>query len=471
MRQRREHFLPYQAAWLNDRSRLKIWEKSRRIGATYVQAYEDVRDAAINKGALDVWFSSADESAAKEYIRYCAQWARLLDAGARDLGEVVIDSEADIKALVIELSTGKRIHGLSSNPTAFRSKGGKLVLDEFAFHKDPEAMWKAAEPITTWGAPVRILSTYNGKGNRYYRMVDEARKGNGWSLHTTTLATAVEQGLADRITGKKLSPDEREGWLAAKRAAIGDEEAWQQEYMCQPVDEATAWLPWPLITACEHAEAGRPEQYAGGDCFVGMDIGRRGDLTVIWVAERVGDILWTREVVQMRRAAFAEQDAALARVMASYRVIRACIDQTGIGEKPVEDAQRAHGKSKIEGVLFTAAVKQELATIGKQMVEERRVRIPSAREIRESHHAVRRLMTAAGNPRFDADRTEAGHADAFWAHMLCIHAATGTPAVDFSAWRRADTDAQTRAVGQATGGIDARSGFGIVRSALHMIGF
>jgi len=31
----------------------------------------------------------------------------------------------------------------------------------------------------------------------------------------------------------------------------------------------------------------------------------------------------------------------------------------------------------------------------------------------------------AGNPRFDADRSEVGHADHFWAHMLAIHAGSG----------------------------------------------
>ena len=43
-----EYFLPYQMRWLNDNSKIKIWEKSRRIGATYVQSFEDVQDC-INK--------------------------------------------------------------------------------------------------------------------------------------------------------------------------------------------------------------------------------------------------------------------------------------------------------------------------------------------------------------------------------------------------------------------------------------
>jgi phage FluMu gp28-like protein len=417
------YFLPYQEAWLRDTSRLKIWEKSRRIGATFVQAYEDVVDASRDDKPLDVWFSSADESAAKEYMRYCAMWTQLLNVAADDLGEVVIDRDDDIKALVIEFATKKRIHGLSSNPKAFRSKGGKLVLDEFAFHGDAEALWKAAAPVITWGFPARILSTYNGKGNRYYRMVDEARKGSGWKLHTVTIEDAVAGGLADRIAGRTLSDEERLAFIAECRSIAGDEETYLQEFMCQPVDEATAWLPWNMIISCEHADAGKPELYAGGDAYVGMDIGRRRDLTVIWVIELVGDIPWTREIVRMKKASFAEQDAELDRVFAAYRVRRCCADETGLGMKPVEDAKKRHGEYRVEGVTFTGPVKQHLATIGKQAFEDRRARIPASLDIRNSHHAVRKMTTAAGNVRFDAERTEVGHADEFWAHMLALHAA------------------------------------------------
>lgn len=417
------YFLPYQIAWIKDQARFKIWEKSRRIGATYVQAYEDVRDAARADNPIDTWFTSADQSAALEYIRYCAQWARLFAIAAQNLGEVVIDDKNDIKAYVIEFATGKRINALSSNPKAFRSKGGKLVIDEYAFHAQPEELWKAALPIITWGFPVRILSTYNGKGNRYYRMVSDARKGNAWKLHTTTIEDAVAQGLADRILGRVLTAAERAAWLQEQRDATGDEETWRQEYMCEPVDEATAWLTWDLITAGEHPDAGKPELYLGGDTYVGVDIARRRDLFVIWATELVGDILWTRQVIRERNIKFAEQDALLDAVMATYKVRRLCMDQTGMGEKPVEDAKRRYGEYRVEGVVFNNVVKQHMATVGKEHFEDRKVRIPPDTAIRSAHHAVRKLTTIAGNPRFDADRSELGHADEFWAHMLALHAA------------------------------------------------
>ena len=84
-----------------------------------------------------------------------------------------------------------------------------------------------------------------------------------------------------------------------------------------------------------------------------MDIGRRHDLFVIWVAEEVGDVLWTREIIERRGATFAEQDALLADVFSRYRVLRCCMDQTGMGEKPVEDAQNRHSSNRVEGVLFS----------------------------------------------------------------------------------------------------------------------
>ena len=59
---------------------------------------------------------------------------------------------------------------------------------------------------------------------------------------------------------------------------------------------------------------------------------RRQDLSVIWVLERVGDVLWTREINEMRRVSFAEQLATIDRIFSQYRVARFAGDQTGIGK-------------------------------------------------------------------------------------------------------------------------------------------
>ena len=156
---------------------------------------------------------------------------------------------------------------------------------------------------------------------------------------------------------------------------------------------------------------------------MGVDIGARHDLFVIWVLEAVGDVLWTREVITRQRVAFSEQDALLADCFRRYRVVRCYIDQTGLGEKPVEDAKRRHG-SRVEGVIFTTTAKLELATVGKEAFEDRKVRIPKGvREIRDDLHKIQKITSPTGVPRFVAERDSAGHADRAWALFLALYAA------------------------------------------------
>ena len=142
--------------------------------------------------------------------------------------------------------------------------------------------------------------------------------------------------------------------------------------------------------------------------------------------EQVGDVLWTREIIERRRISFAEQDTLLDDVMLRYRVLRACMDQTGMGEKPVEDAQRRHGTSRVQGVLFTSAAKLELATRGKEGFEDRKLRIPEGRsDLRADLHKLKKVTGATGVPRFIADSDSNGHADRTWACFLAQHAAAG----------------------------------------------
>jgi len=56
---------------------------------------------------------------------------------------------------------------------------------------------------------------------------------------------------------------------------MADQDAWVQEFEFAWLDEASVWLDYDLISACEHPDAGRPDGYQGGLCFVGVDIARR----------------------------------------------------------------------------------------------------------------------------------------------------------------------------------------------------
>lgn len=438
----KKYFLPYQIAWLKDKSQIKVWEKSRRIGATYVQAYEDVSDVVLGNVPA-VWFSSADESAAKEYILYCAQWAKLFDKGARDLGEQVLESDKSIKTFTIEFTNGKRINALSSNPKAFRSKGGKVVLDEFAFHSDSVQLWKAAKPVVTWGYPIRILSTHKGKQSLFYKFVESIKTGKlNWSLHTTTIFDAVEQGLVDKIYKRNTTKQEREDWLKEQEENSFDRTTWLEEYCCTPVDEATAFLSYEQIFSIEREGILSdviPSPSSGvilseaKNLYIGVDIGRKKDLTVIWIAEEVEKFLFTRKVIELERTPFKSQKEILFTYLSLPGFRRACIDATGLGMQLAEEAQDKFGRYRVEPITFSGKAKEELAYNLLRMVEDRQIFIPPDKNIREDLHSIRKVTTASNNIRFDVQQSEvSGHADRFWALALCCYAAKSNAGVTFA---------------------------------------
>jgi phage FluMu gp28-like protein len=78
----------------------------------------------------------------------------------------------------------------------------------------------------------------------------------------------------------------------------------------------------------------------------------------------------------------------------------------------------------VEPVTFTGPIKERLAVETKRCFEERLLRVPESRSIRRAVQSVKRFVTATGNLRFDAARTEKGHADEFWALALAVSASS-----------------------------------------------
>jgi len=407
---------PYQRGWLADKSRFKIGMFARQTGKTFTTTLEIVDDcfAAEAAGKRTRWVilsrgerqaREAIEAGVKRHIEAYGVACQILE-GQESVGGI------EVNKLEVVFPGGSRITALPANPDTARGFSANVFLDEFAFHKDSHAIWRALFPVTRKGWRLVVTSTPNGKGNKFYELMTDAKLAEVWSRHTVDIYRAVAEGLPLDIP--------------AFKAAMNDEDSWAQEFELKWLDEASAWLSYELIDGAEHELAGLPENYTGGPCYVGVDIGARNDLFVIYVLEQVGDVLWTREIITRKRAPFAEQDALLAEVFNGYRVLRCCMDQTGMGEKPVEDAQRRHGSSRVEGVIFTGPAKLTMATIGKEAFEDRRIRIPLGNgALRADLHKLKKLTGPTGAPRFVAESDAAGHADRTWACFLALNAAAG----------------------------------------------
>lgn len=422
--------LPYQRAWVLDNSRLKIAEKSRQIGWTWATAYGLIRRKARKDARLDAWISSRDDIQARLFLEDCKAFAGLVNLAAKDMGEQVIDSDGH-SAYVLAMANGLRLHSMSSNPDAQAGKRGDRVLDEFALHPDPRKLYSIAYPGITWGGSLEIFSTHRGSANFFNQLIREVREGGnpkGFSLHRVTLQDALDQGFLYKLQSKLPADDPRQemdeaAYFDFVRAGSSDDESFQQEFMCNPADDAGAFLEYDLIASCQYRPGDAwqtPEP--GGEWFVGVDVGRDHDLTVIWVLQKLGGVFYTREVIEMQAQEFAVQEAALYAILQRPEVRRCCIDATGIGRQFAERAQKKFGTYKVERVSFTASVKEDLAYPVRAAFEDKSIRIPEGKALMADLRAVRKETTAAGNIRFTADRGKNGHADRFWALALAVQA-------------------------------------------------
>ena len=415
----------YQRDWITDPARFKIGLFCRQAGKSFSTSLEAVLDCFKHKTK---WvFLSAGERQSKELMLTAQTHARAVQAGL-DIIEGTFSEAAgggSYKQLEIAFPNGSRIVGLPANPATARGHSANILLDEFAFHQDSRAIWRALFPTITRGYKIRIISTPQGRKNKFY----EICSGNdNFSKHKITIFDAVAQGLElkdDR--GESCGPE-------ALEKALGDPDGWQQEYLCEFLDEATAFLTYELISEGEvvglDPRRETPE-LMGGPLYVGVDIGRKKDLTVFWLVETVGDVLWTRQILELERMTFADQKAAIWGAIEKFQPRRVCMDATGLGMQLAEETQTRFGSWRVEPVTFTGRVKEDLATTLRRRFEDHQLRLPVDQKVREDLHNVKRTVTSSGNIRFDADRTEDGHADRFWALALAAHAAT-SPAREIS---------------------------------------
>lgn len=178
-----------------------------------------------------------------------------------------------------------------------------------------------------------------------------------------------------------------------------------------------------LILACESNESlwkatfDPSRQLPRPELYVGVDIGRTRDRTVIWTWERVGDVAWTRDLCVLQNTPFAVQRGEIERRLTSD-VISLRIDMGGIGYQLAEELTIRY-PTIVEGVTLNQARQGQLAQRFRIGFESRGVRILSDPDLRADLQQVEQVTTSReGVPVVVTHRDETGHADRFWAGAL-----------------------------------------------------
>jgi len=429
---RRAVLLPYQGkalARMRAGVSLLVIEKSRRIGLTWGVAAFAVLSASsqASAGGDTCWYMGYDMEMAREFIETCAMWARVFGIAAEEADEELLEGDGDkpIMAFRIRFSSGFKIVALPSVPRAIRGKQGKVLIDEAAFHKSIGETLKAALALLMWGGQVIVWSTHDGVDNPFNTLIDDIRSGRRkGEVLRIDFDAAIADGLYERIAlvaeVKGRSVLAKQDWIDDIFATYGD--AADEELRCIPSAGRGSLIKAGDLAAAEHPDAGKPELCTGGLYGIGRDVARRRDGQIILGAELIGSVAWLRDEYNERGQTFAHQDAYFDRLMRERRVLRALIDQTGMGEKVVEDQQLKWGTYRVEGVLLTGPTRLDLALGLATAFEDGLWRIPANRpDIRADLRAIKRVGSEeSGSVRIVNDGEV--HADWFWALALCWRA-------------------------------------------------
>lgn len=402
--------LPYQKGAISNPARFTWNCWSRQTGKSFTGALRRIlRGMDRRKNQI---FLSAGERQSRELMMKAQQHIRVMQL-AFDYREDQFFEGTEFKQLEIGLPAfGIRIIGLPANPNTSRGFTGDVLLDEFALHGHDREIWAAMFPTLLRGAgELDVWSTPKGRSNLFYSL----RVNPEFDCNTLTIDNAIADGL--KVDREKL------------RRAMGDDQLWRQEFLCEFVDELAAFLTFEMIQECEDQKLPRELDLEAlkehkGDVVVGVDVGRVRDLTVIWAFDVVGSQLISRGLLELAATPFRTQFETLSTVLGNRCIRRCCIDSTGLGMQLAEELVERFGAHLVEACTFTAPFKSEIAGGLRVKVEDKNIHIPVCPEIRNDLHSVRKSVTTAGNVRLEAPREDGSHADRFYAAALAVHAAS-----------------------------------------------
>ena len=383
-----ELLMPYQRRWLEDKSPLKIIEKNRRCGISWVDSADSVTDAAPKNGWMNTYYISFNKDNCRQYLEDAGEWAKSFDSACSEIMQeeepLLDDDEKSITTFRITFASGAEIMGLPGIPRSLRSKQGNVVIDEAAFLDDFEGVLQAAKALVMWGGRIRVISTHNGEDNPFNLLIKAIRGGKEteWSLHRITFREAVAQGLYQRIClkqGRRWTPESDKEFIGKMYRIYSDNPDEELDVIPRAsgsryfgrglLDHATADADSYTIARLEcsdsflhkseHYKKRETEKFFNQEVrpvlgvfesrlYIGNDFGRSGDLTTYWFAEEIEKTsLAVRLIVEIKNAPFEQQqyfndlvtdflDGRVARVRRGCAArVRGCGEEAGSAARVV----------------------------------------------------------------------------------------------------------------------------------------
>ena len=469
-----------------------MFTKPRRIGISWTEAADASLTAACSKsaGGMNVTYICYDKDITRQFIKDCAAWARAYNLVVSKIFESEVfltkdevfrrgDEEKSILVFRIYFDSGHEIEAIAGTPRKLRGRKGRIIVDEAA-HLDEGILpliIEAGLALQIWGGDLRMITSYNGIDNDYYRLELEVLAGRlPYSRHFTTFREAIADGLYRRIclsTGTEWSADGEVKYVEKIYANYADRAS--QELDCIPARSGGNYIPRAVIEQCmneatpvlklsldsDFALWSEADRIAHVDdwlqdsvapylhrlepewrSYLGEDFGRSGDLTVLMPLQLADNLVRVCPfALELRNVPFEQQKQVLVWLCDRLpRFMFGAFDAGGNGGFLAEAAMLKYGTGRIAQLHLSAKFYGEWFPKYKAALEDRKITIPQSADWLQDHRDIQMI---GGIPRVKDGRSKGNdggqrHGDSAIACCLAWYASLqeGAPIEFLSAGKR-----------------------------------
>jgi len=318
----------------------------------------------------------------------------------------------------IRLRNRSRMKAFPFSLEKIRGETSDIVdVDELGFIAEAEELVHGTlmpQMATRWakGAQIIVNSTPWGRG-LFWQIHNDPKVMPHWRRFIADWREPVKAGL---IT---------QDFIDAQRRQLAPD-VFAREYECKFTDDAGRWLSQDLITSCVDSTILEPwkfdDSFSDLEFYIGVDLGKKADYSVISVLEKVGETLILRHVYVFPLDTEYGSVIGYIKVLSErWRVtVRASVDVTR-EEHVFEDLKKVITACKVDGIIFGVKNKCEMASYLRQKMLKKQFKMYYDPEIIANLNIENFELTETGETIFS--HPQGTHDDIFWSIVL---AAAGT---------------------------------------------
>lgn len=318
-------------------------------------------------------------------------------------------------ALKVMRGPGGTFQVISSDAPKSSGRTDDIVIcDELTFWES-EALWNQLRAgRIKRGLQVFVVITNAGTiGTWQWEKREIARTSDRWHFFSSPvgefLATWMNQDAIAALK-REVNPLMRRRVILNEWVSATENPILTEDLIDPCINKRVAWKRGKM-----------PENYRPGTLFIGMDVGRKNDLSAIVLFELLGERVILRHIHTMRDVEFVDQRKALYGLIDMHRqhLKKVKIDR-GFNPEIAERAERDY-PGLCEGISMGQVWQGRLAGRILDLFETRRIEIPRDDELRSDLQRVEQVgITKGGQPIVKSERDKTGHADRFWAMAAAL---------------------------------------------------